>query len=344
MEQLYYVGMDIHKKIIVYCIKKVDGTIVDEGKIAATRMSLEQWATNLPHPWVGAMEATLFTGWVYDFLVPFAHALHVGNPLMMKAISAAKRKSDKIDARTIADLVRCNLLPCCYMGSQEQRDLRRKLRYRKLMVAQATRMKNRTSTLLMETGQEYDKKKLHGARYFKGLLERLQDVPDSLKELLQMSRGGLELFESCQKRLIKELIANERLKERVQRLMSIDGVGEITALTWALEIGDVQRFSSIRKAVSYCGLCSSQVESAGKVKRMPLSKQRNKHLQTSLIEAAKIAPYHNAELEKIYNKELQRGSNRNQATISVARKLVAFLMAVDKSGKEFVKKTEQRAA
>jgi transposase len=109
--------MDIHKKIIVYCIKKVDGTIVDEGKIAATRMSLEQWATNLPHPWVGAMKATLFTGWVYDFLVPFAHALHVGNPLMMKAISAAKRKSDKLDARTIADLVRCNLLPCCYMGS-----------------------------------------------------------------------------------------------------------------------------------------------------------------------------------------------------------------------------------
>jgi transposase len=263
---------------------------------------------------------------------------------MMKAISAAKRKSDKIDARTIADLVRCNLLPCCYMGSQEQRALRRKLRYRKLMVAQATRMKNRASTLLMETGQEYDKRKLHGAKYFKGLLERLQDVPDSLKELLQMSRGGLELFESCQKRLIKELVTNEHLKERVQRLMSIDGVGEITALTWALEIGDVQRFSSIRKAVSYCGLCSSQVESAGKVKRMPLSKQRNKHLQTSLIEAAKIAPFHNAELEKIYTKELQRGSNRNQATISVARKLVAFLLAVDKSGKAFVRKTEQKAA
>jgi transposase len=77
---------------------------------------------------------------------------------------------------------------------------------------------------------------------------------------------------------------------------------------------------------------------------MPLSKQRNKHLQTSLIEAAKIAPFHNAELEKIYTKELQRGSNRNQATISVARKLVAFLLAVDKSGKAFVRKTEQKAA
>ena len=59
----------------------------------------------------GAMEATLFSGWIYDALKPFAVKLQMGNPSMMKAIGAAKKKSDKLDARTIADLVRCNLLP-----------------------------------------------------------------------------------------------------------------------------------------------------------------------------------------------------------------------------------------
>ena len=63
---------------------------------------------------------------------------------------------------------------------------------------------------------------------------------------------------------------------------------------------------------------------------MPLSKQRNKHLQSVLIEAAKLAPLYNQELADVYNKEQQRGNNHNQATITVARKLVAFLLAVDR--------------
>ena len=76
-------------------------------------------------------------------------------------------------------------------------------------------------------------------------MEKLSDAPESFKEILQMSRGALELFESCQKRLLKGLVNNAGLRERVQRLMSLPGVGEVTALSWAAEIGEVQRFSSI---------------------------------------------------------------------------------------------------
>jgi transposase len=60
-------------------------------------------------------------------------------------------------------------------------------------------------------------------------------------------------------------------------------VGPITALTWALEIGDVSRFGSIKKAISYCGLCGDERSSADKAMRMPLSKQRNKHIQRALV-------------------------------------------------------------
>src|SRR5512132_995656 len=115
---------------------------------------------------------------------------------------------------------------------------------------------------------------------------------------------------------------------------SIRSVGEILALTWALEIGEVRRFPSIADAVSYCGLTSAQRNSAGKEQRGPISKQRNKHLQTILIEAAKLAPRYNPQLAAVHERELKRG-DRNQATLAVARKLVAYLMAVDKSGKPF---------
>ena len=68
------------------------------------------------------------------------------------------------------------------------------------------------------------------------------------------------------------------------------GRGSDHALTWALEIGDYTRFSSIKQAISYCGLCGDEKSSADKVMRMPISKQRNKHIQRVLIEAAKLAP------------------------------------------------------
>jgi transposase len=263
-----------------------------------------------------------------------AQELKVAHPAMLKAIAASKKKNDRIDARKIADLLRCNLLPECYMASSRTRELRRLLRYRNLVVRQATRMKNRIAGLLMETGTLYNKQRLHGKAYFSELLGSLQETPASVRELLRISRSQVELFETIQHKLVQELRGNSELAERVERLMSIDGVGEIVALTWVLEIGEVNRFSSIGRAQSYCGLTSAQNNSAGVEYGGPISKQRNKHLQTVLVEAAKLAPRWNSELAALHARELVRG-NRNRATLAVARKMVAYLMAVDKSGQPF---------
>ena len=335
MEGLYYIGLDIHKRTISYCVKKVDGTIVQQGKIAAERKTLLKWVEGLRGSWYGAMEATMFTGWIYDFLKPHAVDLKVAHPEMLKAITAAKKKNDRADAEKIADLLRVHLLPECYMLSEEIRELRRILRYRNMIVRTATKMKNKISGLLMETGTPYSKNKLHGKKYFGNLLERVEDVSDSVKDMLKLSRSSLEMFEAIQKRLVHTLRKDNLIRERVQRLMSIKGVGEVMALTWTLEIGDPSRFHSSRQAISYCGLCSAQRESAGKEQRGPISKKRNKHLQTMLIEAAKLAPHWNPQLAALHEKELTRG-NRNRATISVARKLVEYMMAVERQQKDFV--------
>jgi len=334
MNAIYYIGLDIHKKTISYCVKKVDGTLVRQGAVCAERKALQQWQSELPGPWYGAMEATIFTGWVYDFLKPYAVDLKVAHPAMLKAITAAKKKNDRADAEKIADLLRVNLLPESHMMSEELRELRRMLRYRNMIVRTAVKMKNKMSGLLMEVGAQYSKKRLYGKKYFSVLLERVEDIPSSVKELLKLSRSGFELYDGIQKKLVNALRENKRIRERVQRLMSIPGVGEITALTWVLEIGELERFSSSRHAISYCGLCSAQHESAGKEQRGPISKQRNKHLQTTLIEAAKLAPRWNDQLALLHEKELARG-NRNRATLAVARKLVEFILAVDRRETDF---------
>jgi transposase len=171
----------------------------------------------------------------------------------------------------------------------------------------------------------------------------LQEVPGSVVELLQLSRGQLEFFATIQQRLVKGLREHADLKERVMRWQTIPSVGEILALSWALEVGEGKRFASIGQAASYGGLTSAPHNSAGKEPRGPISKQRNRHLQTILIEAAKLAPRHNPQLAAVHERERQRG-NCHQATLAVARQLVAYLMAVDKSGQPFALRACQEVA
>ena len=120
-------------------------------------------------------------------------------------------------------------------------------------------------------------------------------------------------------------------------------MGPITALTWALEMGEISRFRSIKQAISYCGLCGDEKSSAEKVLRTPLSKQRNKHIQRALVEAAKLAPRQDHQLALVYETEKQKG-NANRATLAVARKMVAYLLAVDRAERDFVPVEDHRGA
>jgi hypothetical protein len=89
MQPMYYIGLDVHKRKISYGVKDSSGKIYAEGSLPATRIDLDLWMKTLPRPWSRAMEATMFTGWIYDHLKPHAAALKVAHPLMLRAIAAA---------------------------------------------------------------------------------------------------------------------------------------------------------------------------------------------------------------------------------------------------------------
>ena len=173
---MYFIGLDVHKKTISYCVKDAAGRVYQEGKIGSTRWELDEWIRTMPQPRTIAMEATIFTGWIYDHLLPHAEKVKVAHPLMLRAIAAAKKKNDRIDAGKIADCLRCDFLPECHMASTQIRDRRRTLRYRSLVIRQMVQMKNRVSGLLMETGVNYNKQRLHKVGYFAELMTANEDV------------------------------------------------------------------------------------------------------------------------------------------------------------------------
>ena len=334
-ETMYFIGLDVRKKTISYCVKDAAGRVHQEGKVRATRLDLDSWIATLPQPRTIAMEATIFTGWIYDHLLPHAEKVKVAHPLMLHAIAAAKKKNDRIDAAKIADCLRCDFLPECHIASTEIRDRRRFLRYRNLVQRQTVQMKNRISGLLMETGVSYDKLRLHRMGYFEELLSTNEEVRDNIRPLLKICRQQIDRAIRLDSTLLRTLERDPLLSDRLERLRTIPGVGPITALTWVLEVGDTSRFRSIKQAISYCGLCGEEKRSADKVVRTPISKQRNKHIQRVLVEAARLAPRYSEELALLYERELRRG-NANRAVLAVARKMVAYLLALDRRSTDFI--------
>ncbi len=215
MQPMYYIGLDVHKRKISYCVKDGGGRIHAEGSISATRLDLDLWMGSLPQPWSAAMEATMFTGWIYDHLQPHAVALKVAHPLMLRAIAAAKKKNDRIDAGKICDCLRCDFLPESYVASTGIRERRRTLRYRNLLVRQMVQMKIKISALLMEAGVSYNKQRLHKAGYFRELLASNPDIDEGLSSLLRLCRETVVRLGKTESALVRSLERDSLLVERV---------------------------------------------------------------------------------------------------------------------------------
>src|SRR3954451_8950084 len=222
------------------------------------------------------------------------------------------------------------------MASTKIRDRRRTLRYRHLLVRQMVQMKNRVSGLLLETGVTHNKQWLHKVKYFRELLVTNPEVEESIRPLLKLSRESIERLQKTDYALVSSLERDPLLRQRLENLRTVPGVGPITALTWALEIGDVSRFHSVKQAISYCGLCVDEKRSDENALRTPLSKQRNKHIQHVLVEAAKLAPKQSHELALVYERAKEKG-NANRATIAVARKMVTYVPACGGSCKPAIR-------
>jgi len=133
---------------------------------------------------------------------------------MLRAIAAAKKKNDRIDAGKICDCLRCDFLPECYVAPTAIREQRLTLRSRSLLVRQMVQMKNQISMLLMEAGVSYNKQQLHQAGYFRELLATNPHIDEGLRSLLRQCRETVVRPGKIENALIRSLQRNPLLAER----------------------------------------------------------------------------------------------------------------------------------
>jgi transposase len=233
----------------------------------------------------------------------------------------ARVKTDAVDARTLAHLLRADLLPEAYVAPRELRELRELLRHHIGLTRLRTALKNRVHALLARQGVQHGRAELFGPRG-RGFLAELS-LPDSTRRRLESLLALIADFDRELKVVKREIQACAKDDQRVIVLTQIPGVGTFIALLVIAEVGDVARFPSARHLASFAGL-SPRVRNSGEgVRHGAISRQGSPHLRWGLIQAAQTAIQANGPLKTFYERIKQRRGS-NVAKAAVAREILTL--------------------
>ena len=245
------IGLDVHRTFAQVAVLE-DGLVKDKGRVTTDREAVLRFGNTLSKEDDVVIEATGNTAVIVRLLAPFVRRVAIANPLQVRAIAWAKVKTDKIDAATLARLHAAQFLPEVWMPTEQVELQRRCVAERTQLVSQMTRLKNRIQSILHanlippQSGRIYGK----GGRL---LLEQLPLPGDQMRTVLR-HHGEIARLASELAVIEKDLAARALTDPAVKRLMTIGGVNAVVAWSVLAAIGDMHRFSSPEKLVSYLGL------------------------------------------------------------------------------------------
>jgi transposase len=326
---MYYTGIDLHKKTSFITSVDEKGKIVTKANLPNNAKLILRYFEELGGKTRIVIESTASWYWIYDLLTENGLDVVISNPTKTKAIASAKIKNDKLDSHMLAQLLRSDLIAPVYVSSLEIRKLKELLRHRARLVRDATRMKNRIHHLLMKNNYQVPFSDLFGARGL-SYLDKLS-LPDYHQPQLQtyLTLYGqlveqIEPLTQTLRRLAKE-------DPRAKLLMTIPGIGHLTAMVIVAEIEDISRFPSYRHLASYAGLVPSLDASAEKERRGRITKQGSPHLRTALIEAAQAIPRLRGRRLNIFFRKRIVKSGYKKAIVATAHKLLQFAFYILKN-------------
>jgi transposase len=234
-----------------------------------------------------ALEAAFGWEWLADLLQDEGIGLHLAHPRHTKAIAAARVKTDAVDARTLARLLRADLLPEAYVAPRELRQLRELRRHHLGLTRARTALKNRVHALLARQGVQHGRSELFGPKGRSFLAEL--SLPDSTRRRLESLLALIGDFDRELAVVKREIQACAKDDPRVSVLTRIPGVGAFIALLVIAEVGDVTRFPSARHLASFAGLTPRVRNSGERVRLGAISHQGSPHLRWGPIQAAQTA-------------------------------------------------------
>ncbi len=327
------IALDVHRTFAQVAILE-NGKIRDAGRLELEREHILKFAERLNVEDEVVLEATVNTKAIVRLLSPFVSRVIISNPLLVRAIAWAKVKTDKIDASVLAKLHASGFLPEVWMPDEETERLRRVVAERVQLVSQMTRLKNRIHSVLHANLIPPYNASLFTKRGRKWLAE--QPVAQDQRRVIlrhagELDRLGLELKQ------IDEDLAQTALQEpRMKQLMTITGVNMIVALSVLAAIGDIGRFSSPEKLVSYFGLNPRVRQSGDKAAyHGRITKQGRSHARAMLVEAAWSVSRTPGPLRAFFRRIREKRGNQI-AAVATARKLTVVIWHMLSKGEEYI--------
>ncbi|MGZ4269001.1 MAG: IS110 family RNA-guided transposase [Solirubrobacteraceae bacterium] len=268
-----------------------------------------------------ALEATYGWEWLADVLQDAGYELHLAHPMRTKAIASARVKTDAVDARTLAQLLRADLLPEAYIAPRELRDLRDLLRHRVALTRMRSALKNRVSAVLAKNGIERPYSDLFGPGGLRFLAElELREGP---RRRLDSTLALIGDFTREIDATSREIDARASDDPYVPVLCQIRGVGRYIAMLVIAEVGDITRFATARRLCSWAGLTPTVRSSDGKARLGHISGQGSPPLRWALVEAAQHAASGGGPLRDSYERVAKR-RGKQIAKVAVARRILTL--------------------
>ncbi len=245
------------------------------------------------------------------------------------------QKTDKVDSRKLARTLRSNELEAIHIPDVELEADRALVRQRFRMVKDVSRTKNRVKSLLFQFGISIPEcftvaQTRHWSSLYINWLKQLEVNNKSLRQVLDnyIAVGEIQRKELLMiNKQLRELALSEAYKNNYSLLQSIPGIGLMMAITFLVQIGNVERFKRLDDLANYIGLVPRMYGSGEKMQTGKMLKRGRKELKIMLIEASWVAIRKDPALMLKFN-ELSKRMHKNKAIIRIARKMLSRIRFV----------------
>ncbi len=317
-----YVGLDVHRDFCQVAIAE-DGKVRPAGRVASRPDDLLAFAKALLPGDEVALEATSGARRVAEILGPHVQRVVIANTHRLEAISRAKAKTDRNDAKMLAQLLSAGVLEGSWLPDEPTKALRRRVSRRHNLVTSRTRAKNEVAAVLHRNLSERppvsDVFGVEGRRWLGGL-----DLPGDEVETLSGALRQVDFFSSEITTIERELARFVVGSEAARRLMSVPGVAMVTAATFIAQVGEISRFPSPKSLVGYLGL-DPRVRQSGNGAAFTgrISKEGSVLVRHVMVESAHTAIRTPGPLRAFYERTRSRRGH-GIAIVATARKMVSL--------------------
>ncbi len=323
MEQ--FIGCDAHKNFSVFVAVNEKGQAGEALRVAHDRLVLRKFLARLPAHSSIAVEASRNYSWLVDEMERAGHRPRLCNPLEAKRRMGLTHKTDKLDARGLAILLRNGTLPEVWIPPGELRDQRELLRLRIFLVRLRTRVKNRIHGTLSRHNVQIPGADLFGAGPRAELGARLPELPTHSREAVEQELATLDFLEVQIGDAENRLEAIMKVSAEADLLKTLPCVGTILSMVMMLEIGRVDRFPSAAHLASYAGLVPRVHSSGGRTRMGQVCGNVNRNLKWAFVETANLIVINQRRLAgthvvRLYQR-IKRAKNHQKAAVAVARHL-----------------------